>query len=94
MSDFIFSRQKRVVKPDFFLQDFCYPWIKSINAMFYVIISNFKYIFLSRLCNIRLKYPRRLHGLGEEQQKGKRLKMHRLITYPTSSTNCNTEKNK
>lgn len=65
----------------------------KINQCFTLsLTSNFNYIFLSRLCNIRLKYPRRLHGLGEEQQKGKRLKMHRLITYPTSSTNCNTEK--
>lgn len=63
--------------------------------MFYVIINKQLQVYFSlQLCNIRLKYPRRLHGLGEEQQKGKRLKMHGLITYPTSSTNYNTEKNK
>lgn len=63
--------------------------------MFYVIINQQLQVYFSlQLCNIRLKYPRRLHGLGEEQQKGKRLKMHGLITYPTSSTNYNTEKNK
>ena len=59
--------------------------------MFYVIINKQLQVYFSlQLCNIRLKYPRRLYGLGEEQQKRKGLKMHRLITNPTCSTN--TEK--
>ena len=47
--------------------------MNKYNQCFTLSLLNTKQLqvyFSLHLCNIRLKYSKRLHGLGEEQQKG------------------------